>query len=200
RSRAYLRSVFPGSFAAGEKLPITAVQPPVAGAWLPAWAYSSAPLLALEREHLLRPARQVVGHTAGRVEEMAVAANWKILIEQWLESDSPRRYFLPPNQLLDLSAGSSQLLQVVPEGPERSRLLRFDLRPERGASRRAGSARRGASPLARQIALAEAAQRRLEASPAEGEDGAAVPAALAEFRRSVAALLPLLMQARDTQP
>ncbi|MGH8270547.1 MAG: TetR family transcriptional regulator C-terminal domain-containing protein, partial [Steroidobacteraceae bacterium] len=200
RSRAYLRSVFPGSFAAGEKLPITAVQPPVAGAWLPAWAYSSAPLLALEREHLLRPARQVVGHTAGRVEEMAVAANWKILVEQWLESDSPRCYFLPPNQLLDLSAGGSQLLQVVPEGPERSRLLRLDLRAERGATRRPGSARRAASPLARQIALAEAAQRRLEASPAEGEDGAAVPAALAEFRRSVAALLPLLMQARDTQP
>jgi hypothetical protein len=53
--------------------------------------------------------------------------------------------------------------------------------------------------LARQAALAESAQRRLEASPPDAHDGAAVPAALAEFRRSVAALLPLLIQAKGTQ-
>ncbi|HEV7137084.1 MAG TPA: TetR family transcriptional regulator C-terminal domain-containing protein [Steroidobacteraceae bacterium] len=192
RSLAYLRSVFPGSFSAVEKTPITVGVPPVPGASLPAWAYSSAPVLALEREHLLRPERQVVGHTAGRVEEIAVAANWKILVEQWLESDSPRRYFLPPNQLLDLSAGSAQLLQVVPEAPERCRLLRFDLSPARDTARRPGPARRGASMLARQAALAESAQRQLQTSSPQAQDGTAVPAAVAEFRRSVAALLPLL--------
>jgi AcrR family transcriptional regulator len=198
RSLAYLRSVFPGRFGGGEGSRIAQEAPALAGPWLPAWAYSSAPLLALEREHLLRPARQVVGHTAGRVAEFAVAANWKVLIEQWLGSDSPQRYFLAPNQLLDLGAGGAQLLQAVPEGPARTRLVRFDLRPARGGGRRADAAKRGAgSPLGRQIALAEATQRGLETSPLQPPaEGAAVPAALAEFRRSIATLLPLLTQAQ----
>ncbi|MHB8811650.1 MAG: TetR/AcrR family transcriptional regulator [Steroidobacteraceae bacterium] len=193
RSLAYLRSVFPGRFASGSA--------PIEDARLPAWAYASEALLALEREHLLGPARQVVGHTTGRVQEFLVAANWKVLVEQWLESESPQRYFLSPNQLLDLTAGSAQLLQVVPEAPDRSRLVRFELRSQRGGARRVASARRGASPpLERQIALAESTQRSLETSLPQAQGGAAVPAALAEFRRSVATLLPLLAQARDTRP
>jgi TetR/AcrR family transcriptional repressor of bet genes len=252
RSLAYLRSVFPGRFASGA--------PSIAGATLPAWAYASGPLLALEGERLLRPAWQVVGFTGveepkgrvagklsgaihdlthvladatpndltslemaragpfllarprqpdgespagwpaewpdlrpGRVEEIAAAANWKVVVEQWLESSSPRRYFLAPNQLLDLGGAGAQLLQVVPQGPERSRLVRFGLRPGRGAGRRAGSARRGASPpLGRQVALAESAQRALESSLPPAQAAAAVPAALAAFRRSVATLLPLV--------
>ena len=191
RSLAYLRSVFPGRFAASSA--------PPGDARLPAWAYTSEALLALEREHLLGPARQVVGDTAGRAQEFLVAANWKIVVEQWLENDSPRRYFLSPNQLLDLSPGSSQLLQVVPEAPDRSRLVRFELRPGRGRAKSAASGRRGASPpLSRQIALAESTQRGLEARP-QPQGGAAIPAALAQFRRSVATLLPLLAQARDTR-
>jgi AcrR family transcriptional regulator len=191
RSLAYLRSVFPGSFASSR---------PPEDARLPAWAYASESLLALEREHLLGPARQVVGHTAGRMQEFLVAANWKVLIEQWLESDSPRRYFLSPNQLLDLTAGSAQLLQVVPEAPDRSRLVRFELRPGRDGGRRAAPSRRGASPpLSRQIALAESTQRNLATSLPQARVGAAVPAALAEFRRSVATLFPLLAQTQDTR-
>jgi hypothetical protein len=252
RSLAYLRSVFPGRFAAGA--------PSTAGAVLPAWAYSSAPFLALERERLLRPAWQVVGFTGleepkgraagklggvvhdlthvlqgaapgdltslemtragpfllarsrqpggeapagwpaewpdvrlGRVAEIAVAANWKVVVEQWLAGDSPRRYFLAPNQLLDLGTGGAQILQVVPDAPDRSRIVRFELRPGRGAGRRPGSARRGASPpLRRQIALAELAQRGLEAALPQVQGAAAVPASLAAFRRSVATLLPLV--------
>jgi hypothetical protein len=46
--------------------------------------------------------------------------------------------------------------------------------------------------LARQAALAESAQRQLQTSSPQAQDGTAVPAAVAEFRRSVAALLPLL--------
>ncbi|HTV51204.1 MAG TPA: hypothetical protein VME21_08445, partial [Steroidobacteraceae bacterium] len=107
------------------------------------------------------------------------------------ESDSPRRYFLSPNQLLDLTVGSSQLLQVVPETADRSRLVRFELRPGREGGRRGAPARRGASPpLSRQIALAESTQRNLQTT--QGKASAAVPAALAEFRRSVAVLLALL--------
>lgn len=252
RSLAYLRSVFPGRFAAGTA--------PVAGEVLPAWVYSSGPLLAIERERLLRPAWQVVGFTGpeepkgraagklggvihdlthvlgeatpgdltalemtragplllarsrqpggeapagwpaewpdlrpGRVTEIAVAANWKVVVEQWLESDSARRYFLSPNQLLDLGTGGAQILQVVPEGPDRSRVVRFELRPGRSAGSRSGSARRGASPpLSRQIARAESTQRGLRASLPPAQGATAVPAALAAFRRSIATLLPLV--------
>jgi AcrR family transcriptional regulator len=331
RSLAYLRSVFPGSFpsaaavggaavkpgAAGEPgLPATA--PVIAGARLPAWAYASGALLALERERLLRPAWQVVGHAAqladagdfltawwpweralivcgsggklyalrnacrkhphalleartgrvagklhcavhdltygldgrwlegavagdltslemtrvgplllvrtpqqggatpspgpagwagewpnllpGRVAEIVVAADWKVLVEQWLESDSPQRHFLSPNQLLDLAPGRAELLQVVPEAPGRSRLLRFELRAGRGRARQKGSARRGASTsLGQQVALAESTQRGLETLPPQADDGAAVPAALAGFWRSVATLLPLVAQAEGSQ-
>ena len=192
RSLAYLRSVFPGKFASRSA--------PVADGRLPAWAYASDSLLALEREHLLGPARQVVGHATGQMQELPVAANWKVLVEQWLASESPQRYFLSPNQLLDLTAGSAQLLQVVPEGPDRSRLMRFELRSGSGRAGKAASARRGASPpLQRQIALAESTQQELAASRPQAEGDAAVPAALAEFRRSVAKLLPLLTQTNDTR-
>ncbi|HEV2267863.1 MAG TPA: TetR family transcriptional regulator C-terminal domain-containing protein [Steroidobacteraceae bacterium] len=192
RSLAYLRSVFPGKFASRSA--------PVTDGRLPAWVYASEPLLALEREHLLGPARPVAGHT-GQMQEFLVAANWKVLVEQWLESESPQRYFLSPNQLLDLTAGSAQLLQVVPEGPDRSRLMRFELRSGSGRTRKDASGRRGARPpLQRQIALAESTQQGLEASRPQTDGGAAVPAALAEFRRAVARLLPLLTQASDTRP
>jgi TetR/AcrR family transcriptional repressor of bet genes len=266
RSLAYLRSVFPGRFAAGA--------PPLPGARLPAWAYASEPLLALERERLLRPSWQVVGYTTdppnasgtkgrmgdkfrgathdrtyafdgrrlegatpgertslemtragplllarspqpdgeahasvaagwpaawpelrpGGVAEVSVAANWKIVVEQWLESDAPQRHFLAPNQLLDLTAGSARLLQVVPEAPDRSRLVCFELQAGRRGSRRATSGRRGAGQqsLDRQVARAESTQKGLEASLPEVERGAAVPAALAAFRRSVATLLSLV--------
>jgi TetR/AcrR family transcriptional repressor of bet genes len=259
RSLAYLRSVFPGRFAAGA--------PPLAGTALPAWTYSSGPLLALERERLLRLAWQVVGFTGieepkgrpggklnggvfhdlthvlggaasgdltslemtragpfllararqsggeapagwpaewpdlrpGRVTEFAVAANWKVVVEQWLGSGSPQGCFLTPNQLLDLGARGAQLLQVVPETPDRSRLVCFEPRPGRGAGRKSGSARGGKRlPLSRQIALAESTQRSLGAALPQAHGAAAVPAGVAAFRRSIATLLPLLTQAGDT--
>jgi hypothetical protein len=254
RSLAYLRSVFPDRFKAGA--------PMATGAVLPAWAYASGPLLALERERLLRPAWQVVGYTGleepkgrpakvsgvvhdlthvlagaapgdltslemtragplllarprqpggeapmgwpaewpdlrpGRVAEKAVAANWKIVVEQWLERDSPRRCFLAPNQLLELGAERAQLLQIVPEARDRSRLICFGLLAGHGAGRRSGAGRRGASPpLGRQVASAESSQRGLETSLPQAQTGTAVPAALTAFRRSVATLLPLLAHA-----
>ena len=191
RSLAYLRSVFPGKFA-----PRSA---PVEDGRLPAWVYTSEALLALERERLLGPVRQVAGHTAGKMQEFLVAANWKVLVEQWLESESPQRYFLSPNQLLELTVGSAQLLQVVPEAADRSRLVRFELRSGSGGARKVASARRGANQLQRQIALAESTQQALAASRPQADGSAAISAALAEFRRSIATLLPLLTQTGDTK-
>src|ERR1700730_10468486 len=68
RSLAYLRSVFPGEFGpAGAAAPQDAAAPrgaasAAAGARLPAWAYADAALLGAEREQLLRPAWQLLGH------------------------------------------------------------------------------------------------------------------------------------------
>ena len=130
----------------------------------------------------------------GRREEVAVAADWKVLVEQWLESGSPHRHFLPPNQLLDLVPQRPQILQVLPERAGRSRLVRWTLRPaRRGTGRRPGSSRRASPSLHEQVALAESTQRGLETLPLPASEGAAVPASLAEFRRSVAALLPLVV-------
>jgi TetR/AcrR family transcriptional regulator, transcriptional repressor of bet genes len=316
RSRAYLGSVFPGLFpapalpdGAGDSLTAHPARAPAApaGAALPAWAYGSERLLALERERLLRPAWQVVGHAdelaaagdyltaawpweralivrgargelhalrnacrrqphallearsghvagklhcpvhgltydlagrhlagttpgdltalelsrqgplllvrsptpapagtaslmrawprlaPGRIESRAAAADWKLIVEQWLERESPRRWFLPPNQLLDLAAEPPRLLQVVPEAAGRSRLVQFELRAPRRASRRArgGSRADPRDSLAEQIALAESTQAGLAALPMQPAAAAAAPA-LASFRQSIAALLPLL--------
>lgn len=129
----------------------------------------------------------------GRMEEIAVAADWKVLVEQWLDGDSPHCHFLPPNQLLDLTPGRMQILQAVPEAPGRSRLLRFELRAGRGSTRRRDAAGRAAAlPLDQQVALAESTQRGLVTLPQQPQSGAAVPAALAAFRRSIATLLPLV--------
>jgi hypothetical protein len=58
----------------------------------------------------------------------------------------------------------------------------------------------GQQSLERQVALAESAQKGLEASLPQAERGTAVPAALAEFRRSIATLLPLLAPTKGTRP
>jgi TetR/AcrR family transcriptional repressor of bet genes len=327
RSLAYLGSLFPGMFSADARRPgartgsaaadssLAASREPAGGQGadgaLPAWVYGSAPLLAIERDRLFRPAWQVVGHagelaragdyltaswpweralivrgaggelhalrnacrrrphallearaghvpgklrcavhdlsydlagghleggppgdltslelmrqgplllvrslaTAGAgigspgplewpklvpgvLEALAVAADWKLLIEQWLEEDPPGRYFLPPNQVLDLDADPPRLLQVVPESPGRSRLMRFEFGAPRRASRRARGAP-GAS-VEERVALAESTQSGLAALPMQPGIPAPAGPALASFRRSIAALVPLLAADPDT--
>ena len=132
----------------------------------------------------------------GRVETLLAAADWKLIVEQWLEEDSPRRVFLPPNQLLDLGSEPPRLLQVVPEAPGRSRLVLYALGPTRLAARR-GRARDGES-LQQRIALAESTQSGLAALPMQPRARAAAGSELAGFRESVAALLPLAATGRDT--
>ncbi|MGH8299098.1 MAG: TetR family transcriptional regulator C-terminal domain-containing protein [Steroidobacteraceae bacterium] len=314
RSLAYLASVFPGMFAAAaSSLRPTRELEERLDAPLPAWAYGSVPLLALERDRLFRPAWQVVGHVdelaaagdyltafwpwervlivrgargelhalrnactrqphallearsghvvgklrcpvhgitydlagrhlagatpgdltsleltrqgpllmvrspaqaapgagrnpipirtwpklvPGRLETLSADADWKLIVEQWLEEESPRRFFLFPSQLLDLDANPPRLLQVVPEAPGKSRLLVFDLGAPRHASQRGRGGTR--TELEEQVALAESTQAGLAALPAQPPASAAAAPGLARFRQSIAALLPLLAAGPDT--
>ncbi|HVS77889.1 MAG TPA: Rieske 2Fe-2S domain-containing protein, partial [Steroidobacteraceae bacterium] len=132
----------------------------------------------------------------GRIETQLAAADWKLIVEQWLDEESPQRLFLPPNQVLDLAADPPRLLQVVPEAPGKSRLVRFELGAPRRGSRRGRGGR--SDCLGAQIALAESTQAGLAALPMQPPAPASVPPALAEFRRSIAALLPLLAAQPDT--
>jgi TetR/AcrR family transcriptional repressor of bet genes len=351
RSLAYLRSVFPGQFdaaaAAGgaptapvaatpaaapadvsaaspmTRATVAARRAPLAGARLPAWAYANAALLAAERDRLLRPAWQLLGHDAelpaagdflsgdlagervlvvrdergrlrafrnacrrrphalviaraghfdgaihcaphglsyrldgrlvdgdtpgdlgalelrqlGRLvlvrgagatsalqlpgmssdfdasafdrmlpaamQQIEVAADWKLIVERWLEAPASQRQFLAPNQLLELRRDAALILQVIPVAPGRCRIQRFDYLS--GARTRAdkGGAGQGRSAVAgwqrqvnawlqQEIALAESTQTGLAGAADEFEDSAPISAPLAQFRQSITALLPAI--------
>jgi TetR/AcrR family transcriptional repressor of bet genes len=308
RSLAYLRSVFPGEFA-----PSVSVAPQAAGARLPGWAYADAALLAAEREHLLRPAWQLLGHEAelrvtgdfltgdlageralvlldergklhalrntcrrrphallaarhghlrsaihctahgltygfdgrlvegstpgdlpalemlrqGRlilvraggppakrtlaapwegfaarlpraVTDLEVVADWKVIVEQWLESPQPQQHFVAPNQLLDIRPAGASILQVVPNAPGRSRIRRFDFSAARAAYKRSATGAHAAwrrqinAWLATQIELAESTQNGLMGAADDAAETTPVIPALAQFRALVAALLQAL--------
>ena len=169
------------------------------------------------------------------VQEIEVAADWKLLVEQWLEGSPPRGRFLAPNQLVETWRGGTVILRALPVGPGRSRLQRlgYGVRSGRGApggkrathgirdtaarsnvgSNNAGGARtayagRGgtgrsgqqATPvstpldswIAQQIVLAESTQTGLATVGDDSAETGPVSAALAEFRGSIALLLPHL--------
>lgn len=134
------------------------------------------------------------------VEEFDIAADWKLLVEQWLEGAPARGRFLAPNQLIDIWRGGAAILRVLPAAPGRSRLQRLDYgSPPEGRKRRAQGAKAGADArrlldtwVAQQIELAESIQTGLAAVGDELAASGPVNAALAEFRGSIAALLPHL--------
>jgi TetR/AcrR family transcriptional repressor of bet genes len=130
----------------------------------------------------------------GRIETYGAAADWKLIVEQWLEIDSPRRVFLAPNQLLDLEAHPPRLLQVLPESPASSRIVVFEFG---GRPRRDGRARRATvGTLPAEIALAESTQAGCTALPMLPTAALAAAPALARFRQSIAALLALRASGR----
>ncbi len=308
RSLAYLRSVFPGEFAAIEPPVVPAPVVAPAAARLPARAYTDSALLGLEREQLLRPSWQVLGHEAelraagdfltgdlagervlvvraererlhgfrntcrrsphalvgerrGHLQsaircathaltytfdgqlvegstpgdltpleitlrgqlvlargaaprvptpvatvpwdacgeplgfvEMEVAADWKVLVEQWLENPHASQHFIAPNQLLDVRPAGAVLLQANPAAPGRARLRRFEFAND-GAARRASRAarelwrRETESWVVEQVQLAESTQSGLLGAAAEPADAGPVTAPLAEFRDSITRLL-----------
>jgi TetR/AcrR family transcriptional regulator, transcriptional repressor of bet genes len=129
--------------------------------------------------------------------EIAVAADWKLMVEQWLEAlprpKGIRRTFLAPNQLLEVSAMDALVLQFVPESPGRCRIRRFDYAVGSGG-RRKSQPDAGQVPawLEQDIEVAQSMQAGLTA----GIDAAAEPAGpvseqVAEFRAGIAILLPL---------
>jgi AcrR family transcriptional regulator/nitrite reductase/ring-hydroxylating ferredoxin subunit len=144
-------------------------------------------------------------------EEIPVAADWKLMVEQWLDAlprpKGVQRTFLAPNQLLELSSTDALILQVIPASPGRCRIRRLDYsvaKPgsAKGGGTRAAAAKVGASnskpaaalqPLAwlqQDIEVAESTQTGLAAGAGEADDAAPVSPALAEFRRSVVTLMP----------
>ena len=94
------------------------------------------------------PALRPVG-----IDELPVAADWKLLVEQWLDAlprpKGVRRSFLPPNQLLESGPAGALVLQVIPEGPGKCRLRHLEFAtapaPARGKSGKGAGTTRGAS-------------------------------------------------------
>ncbi len=311
RSLAYLRSVFPREFGGAAPAALSAAR-------VPAWAYSDAMLLTLERDRLFRPSWQLVGHESdiahagdfltvdlageralvlrdaegairafrnscrkrphalvalprghfstgiqcaihaleygldgklragstpgdltpleiaqpGRLilvrafgaapappvaewgsvsnlqpagtEDIEVAADWKLLVEQWLEAPpqpkGPQRTFLAPNQLLEASSTGALVLQVIPESPGKSRIRRLEYSRATPDSRKRAAKprrlRRAPAWLRQDIEVAESTQAGLAAGAGDAQDPGTISPALAQFRRSVAALLPGLEATR----
>ena len=119
------------------------------------------------------------------VSETDVAADWKLIVEQWLEGSSTPGRFLAPNQLV---AGAT-VLRVLPVAPGRSRLQQLDYA---AAGKKKPAATRMDTWVAQQVELAESTQAGLAAAGDDFTENGPVSAALAEFRGSIAVLLPHL--------
>jgi len=135
--------------------------------------------------------------------DIAVAADWKLMVEQWLESPPRprglRRTFLAPNQLLEVSATDALVLQVVPDSPGRCRIRRLDYSVGAGGRRKPQPPRDGGEVpawLGQDIEVAESMQAGLAAGiDAASESAGPVSAQLEEFRAGIAILLPLARSA-----
>ena len=123
------------------------------------------------------------------VQETDIAADWKLIVEQWLEGSPTPGRFLAPNQLIEISPGSAVVLRVVPVAAGRSRLQRLDYA---GAGKKKTASRLMDTWVAQQIELAESTQTGLAAAGDDFAENGPVSAALAEFRGSIAVLLPHL--------
>ena len=143
-------------------------------------------------------------------QRIEIAADWKLIVERWLEAAESPRQFLAPNQLIEVRRDAALILQVIPVAPGRCRIQRFDYvaaavprRARAQKSRGAGEADAGAHAvsgwqrqvnawLQQEIALAESTQTGLAGAPDELEDSGPIPGPLAQFRQSITALLPAI--------
>jgi AcrR family transcriptional regulator/nitrite reductase/ring-hydroxylating ferredoxin subunit len=128
------------------------------------------------------------------IADIPVAADWKLLVEQWLESlprpEGTRRTFLPPNQLLEVSGAGALLLQVIPQSPGRCVIRRLDYSM-------GGKVRKSRKPapaqvwVQQEIEVAESTQAALGAGIEEADSVGPESSELIKFRQSIRALLPL---------
>jgi TetR/AcrR family transcriptional repressor of bet genes len=132
--------------------------------------------------------------TPAAVTDLEVAADWKVLVEQWLETPLAHQHFVAPNQLLEIRAEGAAILQVIPIAAGRSRLRCFEFTAGAAAkrTRRGTAGRMRGTSLTAQVALAESTQAGLMAGADGAPEAGPVPPALAEFRARVAAVLHAL--------
>ena len=126
------------------------------------------------------------------VTEQDVAADWKLVVEQWLETPLPQRHFIAPNQLLEVASDRASILQVTPTAPGHSRLLHFEFSAGRAGTareRRVSGRRRPDAWLREQITLAESTQAGLQSAAGAAVEGGPVTPALAQFRAQIAAVM-----------
>jgi TetR/AcrR family transcriptional repressor of bet genes len=129
------------------------------------------------------------------VTERHVAADWKLVVEHWLDALLPQQRFVAPNQLLELEGGRASILQVTPTAPGESRLRRFEFSTGReggGRARRASGRGRPDAWLKGQIALAESTQAGLQGAAEAALETGPVDPALAQFRAQIAAVMHAL--------
>jgi hypothetical protein len=121
--------------------------------------------------------------------EMTVAANWKVLAEQWLEAAASsggglERTALPPNQLRERADEHVRILQLIPLDPQQSRIRLLAFASHAGTSRPSREAW-----LEDQIAEAESTQVGLALAGAEYVAPASASPELASFHRKVRELI-----------
>ena len=137
------------------------------------------------------------------VADLDAGADWKVIVEQWLESPQPQQHFVAPNLLLDIRSEGALVLQVTPVAAGRSRIRRFDFAARTAAGRvaaRGAWQRRTSAWLRQQIELAESTQAGLAGAVDEPPESGPVAPALAQFREVVAALLRSLPAAESARP
>jgi TetR/AcrR family transcriptional regulator, transcriptional repressor of bet genes len=162
----------------------------------------------------------------GAQTDVTLAADWKLAIEQWLESapraaprDSPewsaRRYrsamgpaadsawvrrFLAPNHVIEMRPDGFSILQAVPSGPGQSRIRRFDFtvcEQERPARAACYLASR-LNPYTRRgaMAIVESTQKGIATFGHEAAAGMQAAPAAVAFRRQLVAIIPTLALSR----
>jgi len=155
----------------------------LARAGAPAANGQAAPTLPWEALAALQPRA---------VTDLEVAADWKVIVEQWLESPQPHQHFLAPNQWLDVRGQGAVILQATPLAPGRTRLRRFDFTADKAAGAR-GAREAWRREIDRwvssQVALAESTQSGYLGAATEPGDAGPISVALAQFR---GAILPRL--------
>jgi TetR/AcrR family transcriptional repressor of bet genes len=131
------------------------------------------------------------------VTDQDVAADWKLVVEQWLEAPLPQWHFIAPNQLLELASDRASILQVTPTAPGHSRVRRFDFSAGSAGAARERRARGRHSPdgwLKEQITLAESTQAGLQGAAEGAVEAGPVDPALAQFRAQITAVMHTLRQ------